>query len=93
MNRDSYNEIAASWDEARTAFAGRERDYLDTFLSSLPVPSPILDLGCGTGRPIAEYILAGVINRRALIRQQVYWNRRVLDCRRGYGSNLVSRST
>lgn len=57
MNRDSYNRIAASWDRARTAFHGREQDYLDMFLERLPATSSILDLGCGTGRPVAEYIL------------------------------------
>jgi SAM-dependent methyltransferase len=58
MNRDAYNRIAGSWNEARKTFYGREREYLDTFLSGLPVPSPVIDLGCGTGRPMAEYILA-----------------------------------
>jgi len=58
MNRTSYNTIAHLWDQARTSFYGRERDYLDTLLDGLPVPSSILDLGCGTGRPMAEYILA-----------------------------------
>lgn len=58
MNREAYDAIAASWDSARTTFSGREREYLDTFLDGLPVPSAILDLGCGTGRPMAEYILA-----------------------------------
>ena len=58
MNRSSYNAIASSWDTARTSFYGRERSYLDIFLEGLPVPSRILDLGCGTGRPIAEHILA-----------------------------------
>ncbi len=57
MNRKSYNKIASLWDEERTAFYGRECDYLDTFLAGLPLPSMILDLGCGTGRPMAEYIL------------------------------------
>lgn len=57
-NRDSYNAIANSWDMARTSFYGRERAYIDAFLDGLPAPSSILDLGCGTGRPIGEYILA-----------------------------------
>jgi len=57
MNRASYNAIATQWDVARSAFYGREREYLDTFLSGL-APSLILDAGCGTGRPMAEYVLA-----------------------------------
>jgi len=58
VNRTSYNAIAEAWDAARTSFHGRERSYLDVFLDGLPAQSHILDLGCGTGRPIAEYILA-----------------------------------
>ena len=58
MNRKNYNAIATSWDAARHTFYGRERDYLDIFLEGLPAPSRILDLGCGTGRPMAEYILS-----------------------------------
>lgn len=58
LNRDSYNRVAAEWDRARTSFVRRERDYLDAMLDGLPPASSILDLGCGTGRPMAEYILA-----------------------------------
>ena len=57
-NRASYNSIAADWDRARASFFGRERDYVDAFLDGYPKSSAILDLGCGTGRPIAEYVLA-----------------------------------
>jgi ubiquinone/menaquinone biosynthesis C-methylase UbiE len=58
MNRESYNAIAACWDAARVSFYGRERDYLDALLDGLPKGSQVLDLGCGTGRPMAEHILA-----------------------------------
>lgn len=58
LNRASYNAIAMQWDAARTAFYGRERACLDTLLAGLPVPSRVLDLGCGSGRPMAEYVLA-----------------------------------
>ncbi len=57
MNRHAYNQIANAWDEARSTF-GHERKYFDAFLEGLPVPSSFLDLGCGTGRPIAEHLLA-----------------------------------
>ncbi len=58
MNRQSYNAIATAWDASRCSFYGREREYVDTLLEGLPVPSEILDLGCGTGRPIDEYIVS-----------------------------------
>ena len=58
INRESYNRIAAEWDEARVSFHGSERRYLDAMLEGLSAPARILDLGCGTGRPIAEYVMA-----------------------------------
>ena len=58
MNRESYNAIAPSWDAARVSFYGREREYVDALLEGLDTESEVLDLGCGTGRPIAEYILS-----------------------------------
>ena len=57
MNRESYDSIAAAWDAARTSFQRDERRYLEAVLDGLPAPSRILDLGCGTGRPMAEFVL------------------------------------
>lgn len=57
-NARSYDAIASRWDDARRAFYGRERAYLDVLLAGLPPASMVLDLGCGTGRPMAEYVLA-----------------------------------
>ncbi len=58
MNRDSYNKIAKQWDYARRKFYGREKDYLDVLLGELPENSLIIDIGCGTGSPMAEYVIA-----------------------------------
>ncbi|MGC3964300.1 MAG: class I SAM-dependent methyltransferase [Rhodocyclaceae bacterium] len=57
LNRESYNTIAPSWDAVRTTFFGRERDYLDTLLEGLSGNARVLDLGCGTGRPMGAYVL------------------------------------
>ncbi len=58
INGASYDAIAREWDAARTSFAGSERRYLDVLLEGLTAPARILDLGCGTGRPMAEYVLS-----------------------------------
>lgn len=58
MNRDSYNSIAEQWDTARTSFFGKEQAYLDAFLTGIPQASIILDAGCGTGRPMADYVIS-----------------------------------
>jgi len=52
-----YQRHAHAFDRER----GRkliERGWLDRFLASIPADGTILDVGCGGGEPIAQYIIA-----------------------------------
>ncbi len=67
-----YEDNAAAWDDARAA--GRlETEWIDPFLALLPPGSSVLDLGCGSGRPVAGYLtergfkVTGVDSSPALI--------------------------
>jgi cyclopropane fatty-acyl-phospholipid synthase-like methyltransferase len=62
MNSDANNIIglyrrhATAWARLR----GRdltERKWLDRFIAHLPAKARVLDIGCGTGEPIARYLL------------------------------------
>lgn len=57
LNRSSYDSVASAWDAARTSIADRERRYVDMLLNGCPAGETILDLGCGTGRPMGEYVI------------------------------------
>lgn len=51
-----YERHAVAWDSAR----GRglmEREWLDRFLAELGKDAHILDIGCGSGEPIARYLI------------------------------------
>jgi predicted TPR repeat methyltransferase len=54
LNRDSYNKIAAQWAE------GRDNSFLSMlvteFASYIKRGGKVLDIGCGTGYPIASYL-------------------------------------
>jgi len=58
INRAAYDRIAAQWSAARNGFFGCEQAYLDALLRSVPPGAAVLDLGCGSGRPMAEYVVA-----------------------------------
>lgn len=51
-----YEENAAAWDKARGSELN-ERVWIDQFLAHVPDGSHLLDLGCGSGRPIAAYLI------------------------------------
>jgi len=53
---DLYSRRAADWDADR----GRglsERPWLDRFLAHIPKAGAVLDLGCGSGEPIARHLI------------------------------------
>jgi SAM-dependent methyltransferase len=51
-----YEAKAAEFDNARRSFAGEDR-YLREIAARLPAGAAVLDLGCGTGRPIAAFFI------------------------------------
>jgi SAM-dependent methyltransferase len=53
-----YERNSALWAEARAKSPFFEKPYIDRVLDSRPPGSPVLDVGCGTGQPIAEYLLS-----------------------------------
>ena len=57
-----YQRHAAAWTEAREAGFDParilERGWLERFAALLPRPASVLDLGCGGGVPIADWVIA-----------------------------------
>ena len=51
-----YQRHAKAWTDLRGQLL-YEKTWLDRFLAYLPAQAKILDLGCGSGRPIAAYLL------------------------------------
>lgn len=53
-----YERHALAWDEDRSRNRTLpERPWLDRFLALTAPSAPLLDLGCGGGRPLAAYLL------------------------------------
>ena len=70
--RDVYERKATEFDQERAKMLF-ERNWLEKFENFLPVNASILDVGCGSGEPIAQhfiakgYELAGVDYAQAMI--------------------------
>ena len=53
---DIYKKHGKAWTELRGEQL-YEKKWLDQFLALLPNNSKVLDLGCGSGKPIADYLI------------------------------------
>lgn len=53
---ESYDEIVHWFDDARTKTL-MESEYLNLIVKSIPGGDSVLDLGCGTGEPIAQFFI------------------------------------
>lgn len=51
-----YQQHSAHWDSIRSNLL-YETSWLNRFLALLPAGANILDIGCGSGKPIADYFL------------------------------------
>jgi SAM-dependent methyltransferase len=52
-----YERHARHYDIDRGTYLGGEKAWLDRFVALLPIGAPTLDIGCGSGEPIARYLM------------------------------------
>lgn len=52
-----YERHAEAWDRDRIADLILEREWMERFVALLPVGGSVLDMGCGSGQPIARHLL------------------------------------
>ena len=71
---EHYEKHAAAWDHDRQNSHWNDKVWHDRFIGRLRNGAKVLDLGCGPGRPIAEYMVerglrvTGVDSSSAMIR-------------------------
>jgi len=54
---DLYERHAEAWNNNRKADLLLEKKWFERFISLLPAGGTVLDIGCGSGQPIARYLL------------------------------------
>jgi ubiquinone/menaquinone biosynthesis C-methylase UbiE len=52
-----YEKHATTWDRARQKAAWNDKVWHDRFVDALPPGACVLDLGCGSGYPVAQYMV------------------------------------
>lgn len=71
---DHYERHARAWDADRRMAGWNDKPWHDRFVAALPSAANVLDLGCGSGSPVAQFMaerglhLAGVDSSPTLIR-------------------------
>jgi len=53
-----YERHATAWDADRAGSAWNDKPWHDRFVAMLPKGASILDLGCGSGSPVARHMAA-----------------------------------
>ena len=55
---DHYERHAREWDADRRAAGWNDKPWHDRFIAKLPAGAAVLDLGCGSGSPVAQHMAA-----------------------------------
>ena len=53
-----YERRALAWDADRRKASWNDKCWIDRFISLLPADAKVLDLGCGGGEPVADFMVA-----------------------------------
>jgi trans-aconitate methyltransferase len=54
---EHYERHACEWDADRNIPGWNDKPWLERFMAALPSAGSILDLGCGSGHPVAQYMV------------------------------------
>lgn len=52
-----YERYSREWDAERNSAAPNEKRWLDRFVNLLKADASVLDLGCGSGMPVAQHLI------------------------------------
>jgi SAM-dependent methyltransferase len=54
---DHYERHAYAWDADRRTAGWNDKPWHERFIAKLPKAAKVLDLGCGSGSPVAQYMV------------------------------------